>query len=153
MRVVQFPTGIASPPTSDDLNLRCESHTVPKKTIENNIINIRGQEVGQAGRGMYDKNITLTFVETVDSFIVEYFRQWREIISEFNTGTSVTKAEYQATFLLTLLDNQDVGRYEYRLNGVYPIDPTMGDTLTSEQDVIKPTVTFHYDSFKDRQLA
>lgn len=150
---VTFPAAIAAPPRSSDLNLRCESTDLPKMTGQSIELNIRGHKVKQTGIYTYSNVITMTFLETVDSIIHNFLKNWREVCWETGTGVQASKADAEALILIQRLDQQDTAIWEYKLIGSFLEDYEDGGTLdgvTSEG--LKPSFTLSYDLFKDQPL-
>lgn len=151
MRFASFPligAGLATP-VAEDLNLRCESATVPKLTTQSIEINIRGHKVKQPGISNYDNVWTLTFVETVDTKIRSFFKGWRESIWQTRTGITADKADLEATVILEQLNNQDDTVWQYTLFGVYLEDGDFGSLDGATSDAQKPNFTLSYDFFDD----
>lgn len=150
---VSFPTALAGPPTTESLNLRAETTEMPKRTGQSIETLIRGHKVKQPGIYDYGNVLTMTFVETVDSVIANFMRNWREICSETRTGIAQNKVDVEATILITRLNNLDESIWEYKLVGCFLEDMEAGGTLDGQSsDSIKPSLTFSYDYFEDRPL-
>ena len=99
----KFPAGVSGAPSSSDLNLRCESLTLPKSQTTVREVNIRGHKVRNPGIREYEGTITLTFVETVDSKVRAFIKAWQDAIWSANEGTAGTKKEVEAEITLQLL--------------------------------------------------
>lgn len=153
LQFVTFPTALQAPPSSDALNLRCESVDLPKLTGTNTAINIRGHEVVQPGKYTYTKKSQFTMLETVDSVVHSFLRAWREIVWQTGTGVQVSKAEASCDILITRLDQSDNGIWEYTLKGCFLDEYNPGATLDSSgQDPLKPVISLAWDYFTDRKL-
>ena len=149
----QFPQGLAAPPASDALNLRCESATLPKLTGTNTEVKIRGHKVNQPGIHNYSGTIQLTFVETVDNTIHNFLKAWREICWQTRTGIQLPKNQVEAVVLLQRLNQQDVAIWEYKLIGAFLSDYEPGGTLNNDgSDPLKPALTLSYDLIDDQAL-
>ena len=148
-----FPAAVAGAPRTEDLNLRCESTTLPKLSHTMTEVQIRGHKVHQPGKGEYSPNIALTFLETVDNKISTFLRAWREACWQVKTGVSQSKADVEAQILIQRLNHLDQGIWEYNLTGCILQDYEPGGTLSSEsQDALKPSMTIVYDYFEDKPL-
>lgn len=140
-------------PISNALNLRAESIEVPKASNQKFEVMTRGHKVMQSGILDYGNTINITFTETVDSTIFKLVKAWRDMCWAPRTGRSFSKADLEATILLTLLDNQDVARAKYTLYGcIYEADD-MGTLDGSTSDAMKPSLTLSFDFFVDAPLA
>jgi len=149
-----FPTAVAAPPTSDSLNLRCETMEVPKASNESMTIAIRGHKVKQPGMINYPGTLSITFVETIDNTIKTFLKNWREAIYSTGTGVSADlKSALQCSVQLTQLNNQDVGIWSYTLIGCYLEDYDLGSVDGQSSDVHKPSMTLSYDYFKDGAIG
>lgn len=144
------PVGISD----DDLNFRCLSTEIPKKTSQTIEVQIRGHKVRQPG--IYDSTptITLAFVGTVDNVISNFIRDWREKCVEEITGKHEVKADVEATLMLTQLDRTDAPIWQYELFGCWleDYDPTGGQWDGASSDILRPTITVSYDFFKDKAM-
>lgn len=149
-----FPTGVAGAPSTNDLNLRCETATVPKLTNTMTEVKIRGHKINQPGRGDYSSNIVLTFVETIDNKVHSFLRAWREACWQVKTGVQVAKADAEAIIALQRLDHTDKAIWEYKLTGCILQDYEASGTLdSSSQEPVKPSMTIVYDYFEDKALT
>lgn len=142
--------GIAGAPLIEDLNLRCESTTLPKTTNQPIEQNIRGHKTKSAGIMNYEGTIVLTFIETTDNLIHNFLKGWRELIWSTRTGTSVDKSDYEAEIIIQRLNNQDNAIWQYTMYGCWLEDYDDGGTLDgSTSDSLKPAMTISYDFFDD----
>lgn len=150
----QFPkAAVAGAPRPEDLNLRCESTTVPKLTNTMTEVKIRGHRINQPGRGDYSPSIQLVFLETVDNKIHNFIRSWREACWKTKEGTQASKADAEAIIAIHRLNHLDVPIWEYRLIGCLLQDYEAAATLDSqEQAPVKPSMTIFYDYFEDKAL-
>ena len=140
-------------PDGDALNIRCISTTLPKLTETPTEIMIRGHKVRQPGIYDYEKIITLIMMETVDNTISLFWRDWRNLCWEPDTGASLPKSDLEATILIQRLDPQDEPIYQYELFGCYPSDSDLGilDGVTPE--VVQPNLIINYDYFREGPVS
>ncbi len=149
----QFPKAVAGAPRTEDLNLRCETTSVPKLTNTMTEIKIRGHKVNQPGRGDYSPSIELVFLETVDNKIHSFIKSWREACWKTKEGTQASKADAEAIIAIQRLDHTDKAIWEYKLIGCLLQDYVPAATLdSSTQDPVKPSMTIYYDYFEDKAL-
>lgn len=151
LSIVKFPA-VGNYPAGNDLNLRCISTDLPKMAGESMTVQIRGHKVNQPGIYNYEGNITLTFIETVDSVITEFLREWREACWQSKTGVANKKSDVEATIRIARLDRQDNEIYEYILTGGFLESYEVGELGAEGGDGIKPTLSLKYDYFIDRKL-
>lgn len=142
------PPRIGTYPGIEELDLRCVSTSLPKVTIGQVPIKIRGHTVQQPGDVTYNSPLTLTFVETVDNVIANFFRQWREACWQSKTGAQGAKADVEAIIQIMRLNRQDVPIWGYKLVGCTMADSDFG-TLGPDQGAIQPTISIAFDYFED----
>ena len=152
LSIAKFPSGSTSWPSSDDLDVRCETTTIPKLTGTSIETNIRGHKIKSPGIYNYDNVLTLTFIETVDNKIQEFINTWKELCWETKTGKAKPKKDIEAIIHLKRLDNEDNEIYLYELIGSFYEDSDGGTLDGSTSDVIKPSLTISYDYFKESSL-
>lgn len=140
-------------PLSSILNLRAESIEIPKTTNQKFEVMTRGHKVLVPGIQDYGNSMTITFTETVDNVIFNFVKAWREMIWASRTGRSFSKADIEATILLTLLDNQDNARAKYTIYGCFLESEDFGSLDGSTSDAIKPSLTLSYDFYVDSPLT
>jgi hypothetical protein len=144
------PRGIAAPPDIAELNLRCESTDMPKKTGQSTELNIRGHKIRRPGIHTPNVPITITFVETVDNKIMQFIKDWRELCWQTGSGVQAAHSDLIATVDIILLDNNDLPRWKYTLKGAFIEDFSPGNTLDgSTSDFLKPQIMLSYDDFDD----
>jgi len=131
---------------SEDFNLRCLTAEVPKVTNEPIDIRIRGHHIKQPGISDSTHTITLTFQETVDSYISTGILLWRNACQEMITGIQQSNEVVKANILLNRLDRQDNIIWSYLLRGCFleDYDPVGGE-LNSDTGLITPSMTLSYD--------
>ena len=148
-----FPAvGVVGFPLTDDLNLRCESATLPNMTNEKIEINVRNHKIFQPGKGVYNGSIDLTFIETVDNIVHNFLKAWRELHHQTRTGVAVPKSDLEALIILQRLDNADSPIWQYTLHGCFLEAYDDGGTLGTDSDSLKPVLSVSYDFFDDSPL-
>jgi hypothetical protein len=138
--------------SSDQLNLRALTSDVPGYTIENSEIMIRGHKVNQPSIKTYNGTVTMTFVEGVDAKILEFLANWAAQQWDPETGVQGQKQDYEAEIVMFQLNQQDEVIWTYKLIGCHIDGREIGGSLDgSNTDVIRPSVTIHYDYFVEGQ--
>lgn len=152
---VSFPSALSYIPTSDDLNFRAESMSIPELQVETTEIQIRGNKVRQPGIGTYNSPITLSLVETTNPVCLRFLAAWQEICWHTKNG-SIGTTEYirdvECNIKLQLLDNLDQPYYQYELMGCFLESATKGDVDASNGDPLKPQLSLAYQYFKSSAI-
>jgi hypothetical protein len=152
VQFLQLPSvGIAGFPISQQLDLRCESSTIPTLTNEKITVENRGHQVRRAGRSTYSESITLTFQETVDGAIHKFAKGWRELIWSTRGGVSRPQEQIEGIIRLELLDKEDRAYWQYILYGVW-LESYEPPTLDTSNDIMRIPMTFSLDFFADAPL-
>jgi len=134
----------------EDLNLQCESTDIPKSSGTSTDVWLRGHKSKQPGLWTPVGTITMTMNETVDGYVREFIRRWREACWQSRTGIQQTKSDVEAQIMLYQLDRQNNYQYQYHMIGVYLEDYDTGGQLQAQSaDLLKPTLTLSYDYFID----
>lgn len=148
---ISAPNAVAFP-GNDAINWRAMSTSYPKKDPNITEISVRGQKIGETGRGTYSNSIVLTLYETVDNVVSEFIQSWSDAcwsISDSETGVSLDKVDLEASIQLTRLNNKDVPIYIYDLYGCLLQTYEVGGDGTEEDDTpLKPAMTIWYDYYK-----
>ena len=150
---INFPQALAGLDT-EDYNFRCESAEMPLATNTLMEANIRGHKVKQSGILAYQGELTLNFIETVDSKISDLIKAWRDACWKANTGVATSQVALEGSITLQRLDSQDQVVWIYTLFGVFLSTYDPGGQLVGDGgDLIRPTMTISYDYFKDGRTA
>lgn len=140
-------------PLADSLNFRCSSVEIPKTTNQKFPVSVRGHKTFHSGIQDYGNTMTLTFNETVDNTLFNFVKAWRELIWSSRQGQSFSKADIEATLLITLLDNQDNVRSKYTVYGCFLEADDFGTLDSETSDIIRPSLTLSYDFYVDAPLT
>jgi hypothetical protein len=154
MRFLTFPiVGPLGFPIADDLNLRCESIELPRKTTNPIEVDLRGHRTVHAGITNYSNTFTVVFTETVDNRIKLFLKAWQEVLWATRSGSSFNKAQYEATLQIIMRNNQDQAIYQYVLYGCFLQDTDLGTLDGSSSDIVRPSATFSFDYYTDIPLS
>lgn len=137
---------------TDQLNMRVESVEVPKMTNQKIEVQVRGHKTLHSGIVDYGNSITITFTETVDSFVAKFVSAWRNLCWSPRQGRAYSKKDLEATIMITQLDNQDKARYKHILYGCIWEADDFGSLDGSSSDIIRPSLTISFDFFVDSPL-
>lgn len=149
LNFIKLPTAVGDTSVGQQLNLRCESAEIPMMTGQSVLVSIRGHRVKQPGIYEYNGVMTLTFVETVDSTVSKFIKNWRELCYQSETGAQAPKRDVEATIQLVRLDRQKRPIWRYELRGCFLEDSQPGTLDGSSSDSLKPSVVLAYDYFLD----
>lgn len=150
---MQVASNVAGMPDIQGVNVRCQSSSIPTLNGKSNVIAIRGQKVKQTGQYDYDMKIQLTMVETIDMFVSDWMKQWRELCWETGNGKQHYKKDVTADIVLYRLDGMDVQVWQYTLFGCFMEEYDGGETMDGEEGkVVQPKITLGYDYFEDKKL-
>ncbi len=146
----KFPQ-VGTYPDKEELNKRCLTAELPKKTGQTIEVQVRGHKVRQPGIYNPVGTLTITFVETVDMMVANYFREWREACWETRTGVQQSRENCEAVIALQQLNRQDEAIWQYVLTGCFleDYDPTGGQWDGASPEVLRPSITLSYDYFED----
>lgn len=148
-----FPTALVGAPTSDDLNVRCVSTDVPKRTNNKMEVSVRGHKVRQAGITDYPGTTNLVFVETIDNKLKLLIRSWAELYWQVKTGVwAGAKSTLEGQIILTQLNNQDVGIWQWTTVGARVEDFDYGSLDDSSNEAHKPSMVIGWDYYDDKAL-
>lgn len=131
-----------------DLNHRCISTDVPKRTGETAEVRIRGNIIPDPGIYATGGTIVLTLLETSNSPIREFIREWEEACA---TKKGKFK-ELSGDIRLTTSDNQENDNYEYQLLWCFLEDSETPPLDGGTSDPMQPTITIRYTDFKRKKL-
>jgi hypothetical protein len=131
------------------LDLRCESTSIPIKTIKTEKVKIRGSIVERIVDSDTFGNIDLIFLENPEYFVSKFFDFWRLLI--INNSTKEISPNYTTVIprgvFLRLLNGIGIDMDIFELHGVYPNTCNLG-RLTNEAGVQRVSVNLHYNNFE-----
>lgn len=138
------------------LNYRCVSTTLPTLSDSKITVSIRGQKVFQPGVHTYSATIDFTFVETVDNYINQFLKNWREKCWEagdsVNSGRQSRLSEVKKNIIIQRMNRQNTPIWEYKLFGCFLENYTQ-PTLEAEGNTFNPTMSLAYDYFTDSAIV
>lgn len=144
-----FPTAVGGF-NSEELNLRCESIELPKRTVTPVEIFLHGHKNKRPGRSEVPGTLAFTFVETVDAQVLSFIKAWRDAIWAPDTGVQASYADLIATIEIHHHDAANDTFYRYVLKGCWLEDYEGGGTPDGQTgDPLKPLLTIAYDDFDD----
>lgn len=155
LNFVTFPIAVTLAgrfPKGEDLNKRCISTTLPKKSTGRLTANIRGYQVNQPGTLQYNESIQLEFIETVDNVVSLFLLAWHELCSRTGTQIHWPKDMLESIIQIERLDRQDNPIWLYVLYGCFLMDYEHGE-LNSSNGLLQPKITITYDYFKEQPLG
>ena len=150
--IIEAPTAVGSFPTSDDANLRVETTELPKKTGADVETTLKGHTMFSPGIYRPAGPLSVTFVEMVDTKILQWLAAWQQACWNDDTGARALTANLKATIGLTLLDNANKPIYEFQLLGCYLSDSDLGSLDGSNSEAIKPALVITWDDLRQKAL-
>jgi hypothetical protein len=152
--VLTPPTGVNGFPTSDTLNIRCESSDIPRKAGQSSTVMIRGFPVKQPGIYVPSQQINLSFVETVDNTMTQFIYAWREACFATNTGVQLPKLQVTAQIRLVRNDRQGKSLWQYTLSGCFLEAYDPGGSLQGQSaEAMRASISLSYDDFIEGPLS
>lgn len=134
-------------PNMNDINVRCLTTEVPKKSTENISYILHGHEVTQNGMGKYSGTLKINMIETVDNKVKLFIKEWSEASHKTNTGASNLKKDLEAILQLEMLGTKLETIYTYTLTGVIYEDHDFPELDGSSSEAVKVSLTIHYDYY------
>lgn len=149
--VITAPAAVAFP-ASEALDLRIETAELPAKSGSSVEVQLKGHRVKYPGIYTPAGTINFQFVETIDSVIATWLRDWQVACWNNNTGVRVPKRDLEAVIQIQLLRNDDTPRWQYTLKGCFLESSNPGQLDGSSADPLRPQVTLSYDDFTQGPL-
>jgi len=151
---LNFPKAVSANLSSDDLNLRCYTASVPKRTNQKQEITIRGHKVLQPGDDDFGNQVTLVFFEDDAVKIRKFDELWAEAISALGTALKQKREEVKCDISLTRLNRQNEPVLRYIIRGCFREDaeePELTGDPNAELD--KYSIMISFDDFKREFLV
>lgn len=149
LSIISLPAGVNI--STEDINLRAYSATIPTTTTEESTIENRGNVIWQPGMTRYPGTIELSFHEAEDGKMADFLYKWRQLIWSDEEGKTIpsksTTSNLKSTWKLSLLTSQDEVRETYTLHGCWLKGYTPTELGSSGSDTIRFNVTLQYDYF------
>ena len=133
--------------TSADLNTRCQTMTIPSRSIEPITINLRGHKIFQHGIVDYKNQLNMTLYETQDSKVQDFLGQYMDMQWTPITGSQVPKTLNQCGFVLTLLTSDNQPTFSFNIIGAWIESYEPSGTLGSASEVLSWNVNWRFDYF------
>ena len=133
--------------TSADLNTRCQTATIPSRSMEPITINLRGHKVFQHGIVDYKNQLQMTLYETQDSKVQEFLGKYMDMQWTPITGSQVPKSLNQCCFVLTLLTSENEPTFSFNIIGAWLESYEPSGSLGSESAVLSWTANWRFDYF------
>jgi len=98
----------------------------------------------------FDKQVSVTFIETSSKRVVKLFESWRSMCSKLSlpVGFSDSFNSLKGSFKVTLLSRQLKPLFSVVFEGVFVVSLDLGQAVGDKgSDIARPNVTFSYDYF------
>lgn len=136
-----------------DLNLRCKSVELPKKTGTPMPIKIRGQEIEEPGEYNYSKQFTIMFAETVNSVVSKFIEEWSNACWELDTGKQGNREEVELDVIATRLNSKNEQVFQYTYHGCFYKDADLGTLTENVSENFDPSLTLSYANYDYKELT
>lgn len=146
LTVIQFPSGISGI-TSEDINIRAYSTSIPTTTADESPVENRGNIIWQPGIIRYPGTQDLSFHEAEDGKMADFLYKWRNLTWKDETGVQEPCKNLKSTWKLSLLDSKDNVREEYTLYGCWLKSYNATELGSAGSETIKFNITLQYDYF------
>jgi hypothetical protein len=153
IQFITLPPALNTSFSSEDLNARALSATIPKKTMQKTEIMMRGHRKWQHGICDYGGQISLGLYELTDVKTEKFLLDWYELLWQSDTGAQLPKQDVECDILLTRLDTANNRIAEYKLVGCWLEDYDYGSELQSnvaDSIIITPIISF--DTFTHKKI-
>lgn len=127
------------------LTLQCQQAPLTGISNDQVPVALHGVEVMYQGRPMYEKNMTLTFIETRDTVIRDTIRGWIEYARNARNNSGTYKSEYESIGDLVLYDDHYRPVKTIRHYGFYPNNMSETSLDGSSSGTVLISVTFMFD--------
>ena len=152
--VFQAGSQLASMLDSENIELRCQTFSLPKITGDKTEVDWSGFHRKYAGKQTRAGEWKIQVTEVWDATLTELFKVWNNQYHNFKNGTISLLNEYTATVNVALVnpdlyDPKPAGitRYDMRLYDVFPTEVSFPTISTSKSDPINIDVTLSYNHF------
>lgn len=138
----------AIPNYLQQLNVLCQSTSLPTKTVEAMAIEVRGHKHFQPGRVTPSGSISLNFYETVNNQIHTLFMRWQEAIWAHNIGIGLSYNELIADkIILSRLNNMDLEICRYVLKWCFLEGYTNPQLSGTQSGPFQTGITLSFNDF------
>lgn len=144
--VIQFPNGVKGI-TSDDINIRAYSASIPSTSADEAPVENRGNIIWQPGIVRYPGTQDLSFHEAEDGKMASFLYAWRNLTWQDETGVQEPCSNLKSTWRLSLLNSKDQVRENYTLYGCWLKSYNATELSSNGSDTIKFNITLQYDYF------
>jgi hypothetical protein len=132
----------------NDMNILCESTSLPTKSVDKMMIAIRGHKHFQPGIVTPSSQITLNFVETAQGHIHNWLLSWQEAIWEAGTGRSGLNQDIAIDNLqLVRLGTEDDDICTYQMVNVFLENYTYPNLDGATSGPFTVSAVFSFDDF------
>jgi hypothetical protein len=130
-------------PSSEQLSLRCESASIPGRTLQTNDLTIYGPTEKFPYKSSYE-DITLTFICSSSFLEKNLFDLWFDYINPSETWNFRYKRNYVASILINQYDTNVRMMHQIQLVDAFPISISPMDLNWSDDGYHRMAVTFAY---------
>lgn len=95
-------------------------------------------------------DLTITFYESTDGAVQNFYYQWQSLIFNRSTGTYGTPNAYKRTCLISIINPSGASVFDFEFTGTWPKSISGYDMDTAGGAIITPTITFSVDDSEIR---
>ena len=108
----------------ENLQIRCQSTTLPQAQEETNKVELQGHVINYVGKTTKNGEIPMVFVEGTDALAIGYFTKWQQARwsgdGKDTTGVQRLTKDLKADIKIELMGPDDVVTQTYMLIGAMP---------------------------------
>lgn len=128
-----------------NLTIKCQTTALPGMQLDQVTVALHGVEVNFAGRQIYQKTFTATFIETRDTGTRTAIRGWIEFARNNRTNQGNYKSDYAVDLEMTLYDDIPNVVQRTMLRSAFPINLDDSNLDGGNSGILTYNVTFSYD--------
>lgn len=126
-------------------NSQIKSVNIPNPSIksksqkQNGGLNVKYPDGTELG------DLSITFYESADGAVQNFYYQWQNLIFNRGTGTYGTPNQYKRTCLVSIINASGASIFDFEFTGVWPKSMTGYNMDTAGNAIVTPTINFSVD--------
>lgn len=152
IRVPEAVTSLSKISPGDLLNPQTVSLDLPRPQVSTIEVVHRGVSINVPGHVDFEKQVSVSFIETSSKKIIKLFEAWRSMASKISLPVGYTPTgnvnSLKGSFKVTVLNRKLKPLFSVFFEGVFVVSLDLGQVVGDKgADIIRPTITFSYDYF------